>query len=273
MPSGPLEALARLAHPVEQLRNLVQHDEARGARERVPGVRVRVDVLGAELPHLLETVAIEERRRERQAAAERLADAEHVRDFLAGPHLADPAEPREDRVDDEQRPRLVAAAAKRLEEAVRRDARPGSALHRLDDHAAGVLGQRSGILAVRAPVHRPGQPRRERLAELLEAGRGEREQTRCRGRRRRTRRCPAARSRAAPSAARSRLRPRRSRRASPAVAAPRAGARSPRRRPGLRARARPPAHATPRGCAGCDGRAPRRRSRRSGRAAHARRRA
>ena len=42
-------------------------------------------------------------------AAERLADAEHVRDLLAGPHLADPAQPRVDRVDDEQRSGLVAA--------------------------------------------------------------------------------------------------------------------------------------------------------------------
>ena len=148
-----------------------------GARERVPDVRVRVDVLRPELPGLLEPVAVEERRRERQAAAERLADAEHVRDLLARPHLADAAEPRIDRVDDEQRSRLVAAAAKQLEEAVRRNARPGSSLNRLDDHAAGVLGQRPGILAVRAPVHRPGQPGRERLAELLEAGRREREET------------------------------------------------------------------------------------------------
>ena len=126
-------------------------------------MRVRVHVLRPELPRLLEPVAVEQRRRERQPAAERLADAEHVRDLLAGPHLADAAETGVDRVDDEQRSGLVAAAAQRLEEAVGRDARAGSPLHRLDDHAGGVLGQRPGILAVRAAMHRPRQPRRERL--------------------------------------------------------------------------------------------------------------
>ena len=91
VPARPLEALARLAHAAEQLRHLGEHDEACRARERVAGMRVRVDVLRPELPGLLEAVAVEQRRRKRQAAAERLADAEHVRDFLARPHLADAA--------------------------------------------------------------------------------------------------------------------------------------------------------------------------------------
>ena len=176
MPAGPLEPLARLPHALEQLRHLGEHDESRGARERVPDVRVRVYVLRPELPDLLEAVAIEQHRRERQTAAERLADAEHVRDLFTRPHLADTAEPAEDRVDDEQRPGFVATATHRLEEVVGRHARAGPPLHRLDDHAACVVRQRPGILAVRAPVNRPRQPRRERLAEPLEAGRGEREQ-------------------------------------------------------------------------------------------------
>jgi len=51
-------------------------------------------------------------------------------------------------------------------------------LHRLGDHACGVFGQRAWILPVRIPVHRPGQPYIERLAELLESRRREREQAR-----------------------------------------------------------------------------------------------
>jgi hypothetical protein len=49
-------------------------------------------------------------------------------------------------------------------------------LHRLGDHAARVRGQLPRILPVRAPVDRAGQPRRERLAEPLEARRRQREQ-------------------------------------------------------------------------------------------------
>ena len=122
MPARLLEAVTSIAHTVEQLRYLVEHHQARGAGERVPDVRVRVHVLGAESPGRLEALAVEQRRRQRQAAAERLADAEHVRDLLARPQLAHPAEPRVDRIDHEHRPRLVAAAAKRFEEAVRRHA-------------------------------------------------------------------------------------------------------------------------------------------------------
>ncbi len=101
VPARRLESLARLVHAVEQLRHLLEHHEARGTRKRVTGMRVGVDVLGPQLPDLLEIVAVEERRRERQTAPERLADADDVRDLLARPHLAHPAEPREDRVDDE----------------------------------------------------------------------------------------------------------------------------------------------------------------------------
>ena len=57
---------------------------------------------------------------------------------------AGPAEPAVDLVGDQERARLVAALAQPLEEAVRRNARAGAALHRLDDHAAGVLRQRPG---------------------------------------------------------------------------------------------------------------------------------
>src|SRR5213079_2181253 len=86
------------------------------------------------------------------------------------------AEARVDRVDDQQRAALVAAAPQRLEEAVGRHARAGAALHRLDDHAGGVTGEQAGILTERPAVYGAGQPRREGLAEALEARRREREQ-------------------------------------------------------------------------------------------------
>ena len=101
MPARLLEALTRIAHAVEQLRHLVEHHQACRAGERVPDVRVRVHVLGAESPGRLQALAVKQRRRQRQAAAERLAHAEHVRDLLARPHLTHPAEPRVDRVDNE----------------------------------------------------------------------------------------------------------------------------------------------------------------------------
>src|SRR4029079_10471129 len=122
-PTRLLEPLARLTHAVEQLRYFLEHHEARGARKRVTGMRVGVGVLEPQLPDLLEIVAVEERRRERQTAPERFADTDDVRDLLARPHLAHPAETREDRVHHEQRPGLVAAVAQRLEEPVRRHAR------------------------------------------------------------------------------------------------------------------------------------------------------
>jgi hypothetical protein len=49
-------------------------------------------------------------------------------------------------------------------------------LHRLDDHAGGVVGQRPRILAVCPPVNWAGQPGGKRLAKALEAGGREREQ-------------------------------------------------------------------------------------------------
>jgi hypothetical protein len=49
-------------------------------------------------------------------------------------------------------------------------------LNGLDDDNAGVFGQRTRILAVRASIHRFRQPPRERLAEPLEPGGSEREQ-------------------------------------------------------------------------------------------------
>ena len=162
---------------VEQRRHLVEHDERRCARERVADVRVRVDVRVAELPERLEAVAHEERSRERQPAAERLADADDVGDVGAGPELADAAEARVDRVDDEERAGLVAAAAQRLEEAVGRDARARAPLHRLDDHARRVARQTARVLAVRCA----GARAREAIARhgarnSLEPRRREREQ-------------------------------------------------------------------------------------------------
>ena len=141
-------------------------------------MRVGVEILLAEVPHLLEVPTHEQGRRERQPAAQGLADAEHVRDFRAGPQLSEPSEPDEDRIHDEQRAGLVAALAQRGEEVVGRHARAGSALHGLDDHDARIVGQRPGILAVCASMDRPGQPRGERFAEALEPGRREREQSR-----------------------------------------------------------------------------------------------
>ena len=64
---------------------------------------------------------------------------------------------------------LVAALAQSFQEAVRRNLRSGSALHRFDDDAGRVGGESARILSVRAAVDRPGQPRRERAPELLEA--------------------------------------------------------------------------------------------------------
>jgi hypothetical protein len=160
----------------QQLRHLVEHDERGRARERISGVRVRVDVLDAELPHVCELAPDEQRRRQRQAAAERLADAEHVCDLGAWPQFADPAETREDRVDDEQRTGGVAAVAQYREEVVGRHPRAAAALNRLDDHDARIRRKPSGIPTVRAPMHRARQPRRERLPETLQPGGGEREQ-------------------------------------------------------------------------------------------------
>src|SRR5438128_1755019 len=91
-PQPTASTRGRLAHPVEEPRRLVEHDERTRARERASHVRVRVDVLDAEVPDLLELRPDEERRRERQAAAEPLADAEDVRMAGARPHLPQAAE-------------------------------------------------------------------------------------------------------------------------------------------------------------------------------------
>ena len=85
-------------------------------------MRVCIRVLRPEAPKGIEVVADEERGGERQAAAERLPDAENVGGLSARPQLTDPPEPGEDRVDDEQRADLVAAPAQRLDEPVGRDA-------------------------------------------------------------------------------------------------------------------------------------------------------
>src|SRR4029078_12275031 len=89
--------------------------------------------------------------------AQRLADAEHVGDVRAGPELADPAEARVDRVDDEQGAGFVAAAAQRPQDSGGRDARAGAPLHGLDDRAGGAAGQRTRVLTERAAVHTGGQ--------------------------------------------------------------------------------------------------------------------
>src|SRR6478672_4578744 len=106
---------------------------------------MRVHVLGSDAPHIFEAVPVEERGRKRQAAAEGFADTQDVGDLLSWPHLAYTTEPRVDRVHEQQRFRLVAAAPQRLEEAVRRHPRACPPLHRLDDHAADILWQRPGI--------------------------------------------------------------------------------------------------------------------------------
>src|SRR5437763_3341622 len=92
VPAGALETLAQLGNVLEQPRHLGEDDERRRARERVARVRVRVRVLSLRGPELGKILAHEERRREREASAERRADAEDVRDDRTGPELAGPAE-------------------------------------------------------------------------------------------------------------------------------------------------------------------------------------
>ena len=176
MPARRGEALTQVAHSLQQLRDLVEDDERRGARERVADVRMRQHVFRPQLPRTCEVAPDEERCGQRQPAAERLADADDVRDVLPGPQLPDAPESRIDRVDDQQRVRLVAACAQPRQPALRRNARTGATLHRLGDHAAGVVGQPARIIPVAAAVHRTRKPRGERCAEALEPGRGEREQ-------------------------------------------------------------------------------------------------
>jgi hypothetical protein len=136
-----------------------------------------VDVCRAEIPSVLE-LRPEERRREGQPAAERLADAEDVREVEARPQLADPPHARVDRVDYEQRAGFVAPLAQPLEKARWRHPRAAPALYRLHDHAARAARQLPGILAVSAAEDRTGQPAPKREAELLEPRCGERKQAR-----------------------------------------------------------------------------------------------
>jgi hypothetical protein len=178
VPARALEALAGVAHASEQLRHLVEHDECGRAGERVARVRVGVDVFRAELPHLRETLLHEQRRRQRQPAAERLADADDVRDLLARPQLAGPPEAGVDRVDDEQGARLVAPPAQRRQKRRRWHPRTRATLDRLDDHTSRLRRQRPRIGTEGTPLNRPREPSRKRRAETLEAGRRECEQPR-----------------------------------------------------------------------------------------------
>src|SRR5581483_567827 len=164
VPAGALEALPLLANVVEERRQLLEQDERGRAGERIADVGVCVDVCRPELPQLLEPLAVEERRREREAAAERLADADDVRELRSRPRLADPPEAGVDRVDDEERTGLVAALAQTRQECVGGHPRAGPSLHRLDDDAGGVARQRPGILAVGVAMHRARQPSAEGLA-------------------------------------------------------------------------------------------------------------
>jgi REP element-mobilizing transposase RayT len=175
-PTVTLESVACRDDPRQEPWNLFQDDERRRARERVAHVRVRVDVFGPEIPQHLELPPNEQRRGERQAAAERLPRAEHVGKLRRAPEDTGPPEPAENLVADQERTGVVAALAEPLEVARRRHTATRPALHRLDDHATSVARPRPGILPVRMPVHGPGKPRREGLTEPLEARRGERQQ-------------------------------------------------------------------------------------------------
>jgi hypothetical protein len=177
MPARGGEALAGHAHTIEHFGGLVEHDERRRARRRITDMRVSEHVFWPEVPYVREFPAYEERRRQRQAAAERLSDADHVRDILTRPHLADATEPGVDCVDNEQRIRFVAAPPQRIEPTARRNARTGPALHGFNDHAGCVSRKRAGIVAVGEAVNGTWKPGRKRLAETLEAGRREREQS------------------------------------------------------------------------------------------------
>src|SRR6266516_7087911 len=165
MPARGCEALRELLDARKEPRDLFEHDERPRARERIPAVRMRVDVLEAELPHTFELTPHEQRRRQRQAPTERLADAHDICDVRARPHLTDAPECGEDRVDHEQRTHLVTPLPQDREEVVRRDARTAAALHRLDDHDAGVRRQLARIIAVRAAMYRAREPGIARLAK------------------------------------------------------------------------------------------------------------
>ena len=175
-PAGALEALAHRRHVLEQPRHLVEHDERGCARERIADVRVRVDVRLAELPERLE--ARRARRAPPRAAARRRAPCRcrgcRRRRRRATARRRARGRRRSRRRRAARRPRRSARATSRGTR--RRHARARASLHRLDDHARRVGGQRARILAVRAAVHRAREARLPRLAELLEARRREREQ-------------------------------------------------------------------------------------------------
>src|SRR5512133_830104 len=101
---------------------------------------VRIQILLAKVPYLLEISLDEDRCRDRQPAPECLADAEDVSIIGAGPHFSDSAEAGEDCIHDEQCANFVASSAQRREEVVRWDARTRTSLHGLDDDDSRVFG-------------------------------------------------------------------------------------------------------------------------------------
>src|SRR6266511_6489410 len=76
MPTRCRKALRQLIDTREKLRHFVEDDERCRARERVAAVRMRVDVLLAEVPGLLELGAHEQRRGQRQPTAKSLSHAD-----------------------------------------------------------------------------------------------------------------------------------------------------------------------------------------------------
>src|SRR5438105_5002523 len=91
VPPRGRELVAQLVNTVEETRDLLEDNEPCRTRKRITDVRMGVDVLTAEVPRLREVTSDEERSRQRKAATERLADAQDVGDFRAGPHLAQPS--------------------------------------------------------------------------------------------------------------------------------------------------------------------------------------
>src|SRR5262245_34756329 len=65
-PPRLLEPLAGALHPAQKPRDLIENDETGCARERVPHVRVRVDVLRPEIPKIHEPRSKKQRRRQRK---------------------------------------------------------------------------------------------------------------------------------------------------------------------------------------------------------------
>ena len=168
MPACRLEALTRRRDSLQQGRDAVEHDERSRRSERVPHVRVGVDVFRAQVPGAA-VLCAHEAGGDWKSAPERLPAGDQVGEVAAPPEGARSSEPRIDLVRNEKCAGLVAALAQPLQEAVRRDLRSRSPLHRLDDDTRRVGGKRTGIRSVRAAMHRPGQPGRERAPEPLES--------------------------------------------------------------------------------------------------------